>query len=539
MDKQTITAIILSALVIFGWQYYISRKYPRDTVKQAAPAEKGAIIESVPSSPLPAGQEMPAIAGLAMPEEKEIRIETERLIVVFTSIGGCIKEIYLKDFPDNKRTGPLRLINTADYNEGTLNITKLNNMRLSGINFLITNQDESEVEFSAKIADDLSVKKRYQFHNSSHIIELQIDLVNGSLNDKKVEYSIIATSNITVDSDADKRFAQIVAQMDGKVFHDRGKRGEGRRYPGNGKRADISWSGAQNKYFSVIVKPEIPAIGLINKTTEKDNLLTEMQIGASAIGSGSILTHNFALYAGLTDARLMKPYGIEGAADYGAFWDIGKGLVSAMRFFHNIFKNWGIAIIILSVLINLLVFPLTKHSYTAMKKMQLLQPHMEKLREEHKSNPTRLNKETMELYKKHNVNPMGGCLPMLLQIPIFFALYKALLRSIELRGAGFLWIRDLSMPDALPLPAKMPFVGSTINILPILMTGAMFFQQKVSTAANIAQTEQQRQQQQMMQVFMPLFMGFIFYSFPSGLVLYWLINTVLTTAEQRAVMKCP
>ena len=128
-----------------------------------------------------------------------------------------------------------------------------------------------------------------------------------------------------------------------------------------------------------------------------------------------------------------------------------------------------------------------------MRKMQEIQPKMENLRSEHKDNHQKLNKEMMELYKKHKVNPMGGCLPMLLQMPIFIALYQTLMRSVELKGASFLWIKDLSMPDkAFTLPHALPLLGNAINVLPILMIGAMMLQQKLSMAKTGAQTDQQK-----------------------------------------------
>ncbi|MDD5680896.1 MAG: membrane protein insertase YidC, partial [Candidatus Omnitrophica bacterium] len=195
----------------------------------------------------------------------------------------------------------------------------------------------------------------------------------------------------------------------------------------------------------------------------------------------------------------------------------------------------GIAIILLSILVNMVLFPLSRKSYESMKKMQTIQPHMDRLREVHKDNPQKLNKETMELYKKYDVNPMGGCLPLLLQIPVFIALYQALMKSLELRGSGFLWVKDLSMPDAVPLPLSLPLIGNSINVLPILMTIGMAFQQKFSTPKGAAQSAQQKQQQQMM-IIMPVVFLFVMYSFPSGLVLYWLVNTILTMFEQRAIM---
>ena len=141
----------------------------------------------------------------------------------------------------------------------------------------------------------------------------------------------------------------------------------------------------------------------------------------------------------------------------------------------------------------------------------------------------------MELYKKYNINPLSGCLPVLLQMPIFIALYQALIKSIDLRGAGFLWIKDLSMPDAVNLAFNIPGLGNTINILPVLMAGAMVFQQHIATKKSTGASAQTKQQQQMM-IMMPVLFLFIMYNFPSGLVLYWLINTLLTVLEQHGIM---
>jgi YidC/Oxa1 family membrane protein insertase len=165
-----------------------------------------------------------------------------------------------------------------------------------------------------------------------------------------------------------------------------------------------------------------------------------------------------------------------------------------------------------------------------MKEMQLLQPKIEALRKELKDNPQRLNKEIMELYKEHKVNPLGGCLPLLLQMPIFFALYQALIRSVALRGAHFLWIQDLSSPDkAFVFKNSLPLLGNQVNVLPILMAIGMFVQQKFSMPKT---TGDAAQQQKMMMIIMPIMFGVIFYQMPSGLVLYWFINSLLMLGYQ-------
>ena len=203
--------------------------------------------------------------------------------------------------------------------------------------------------------------------------------------------------------------------------------------------------------------------------------------------------------------------------------------------FYNLLHSWGWVIISLSIVIYLVLYPLTMKQMRSMKEMQLLQPKIEELRLQFKDNAQRLNKEIMELYRTHKVNPFSGCLPMIVQIPIFFTLYQVLTRSIALKGASFFWIKDLSQPDRLFLfPQSLPVIGNEFNILPILMAIEMFVQQKFSMG-NVSSA--QAEQQKIMLVVMPIMFGFLFYRMPSGLVLYWFINSSLTMAYQLRVAK--
>ena len=167
-----------------------------------------------------------------------------------------------------------------------------------------------------------------------------------------------------------------------------------------------------------------------------------------------------------------------------------------------------------------------------MKKMKLIQHEMNKIRELYKDKPQKLNKELMALYKEHKVNPLGGCLPMLIQMPIFISFYNALIYSIELKGASFLFIKDLSLPDrAIPLPFHLGLLGDAINVLPILMMGAMVIQQKLSSS--VVGKGPEADAQKTMTTLMPFVFGFIFYKLPSGLVLYWLTNNIIMIITQK------
>ncbi len=205
-----------------------------------------------------------------------------------------------------------------------------------------------------------------------------------------------------------------------------------------------------------------------------------------------------------------------------------------VKFFNQFTHNFGWAIILLTIALKLLFTPLTHMSYESMRKMQAIQPKMKSIQERHKKDPSKMNREVMELYRRNKVNPMGGCLPMLAQIPFFIAFYQVLNETIELKGAPFIyWIHDLAEPDKfLMLPFTVPFVNiHSLNILPFLMTISMIWQQKLTPQATTSP-----EQAQVMK-FMPLMMGVILYNMPSGLALYWFVNNMLTVGHQLIIKR--
>ncbi|MBD3223235.1 MAG: membrane protein insertase YidC [Caldithrix sp.] len=204
-------------------------------------------------------------------------------------------------------------------------------------------------------------------------------------------------------------------------------------------------------------------------------------------------------------------------------------VLKVLEFLHRFIPNYGIVILIFSVLVKVIVYPLTKKSYTSMKEMQKVQPIMTEIREKYKSDPQRMNKEMMKLYKEHGVNPMGGCLPMLLQMPLLIALFIVFRSTIQLRGASFIpgWIDDLSRTEALfQLPLSIPFYGNEFNLLPILMAVTMIIQSKMTM---------QDPKQKAMVYAMPVFLLFVFNQFPSGLNLYYFLFNLLTIVQQKFI----
>lgn len=242
------------------------------------------------------------------------------------------------------------------------------------------------------------------------------------------------------------------------------------------------------------------------------------------IGVTSELSTQNEIESKVQVAQLQPQQEVKKEATKKPLGKIAKLLLAVVNFLHNILKNLGLAIIALSVLIWLVFSPLTAKSMKAMQKMQSLQPKIEQLKQAHKDTPQKLNKEIMALYREEKVNPLGGCLPMLLQLPIFMGLYQMFTNSGTLNDANFLWIKDLSKPDRLFMLSNFP-----INILPIITALIMAIQQRQSSKyASGMQAEQQK----MMNIVFPLMFGAMFYNMPSGLVLYWLVNSFLMVLAQ-------
>ena len=327
------------------------------------------------------------------------------------------------------------------------------------------------------------------------------------------------------------RYQLLRASVGGKVrtWHTR-LGGQPQRVAGS-----VAWVAAQTKYYTTIFESKTTSSALVVTYDAKGHPWAWLEWPAAELAPGAVQTWELRGYAGPLDYRYLDELQLDQAASLGAFTVISRLLRAAMHTIAGAVHSYGVAIVTLTVSLSALFAPLTLMSFRTMKKMQVLQPEIQQLQERHKKDPKKLNEELMKAYKKHQVNPMAGCLPLLFQMPVFIALYQVLSRSPELRGAKFLLIQDLSAPDAIiKLPSVLPVVGSAINVLPLAMAVMMFVQQRFSTQKAV--TEEQRIQQQVF-TFMPLLFGVMFYSLPSALVLYWLLNTTLAVVQQAMVAR--
>ena len=254
------------------------------------------------------------------------------------------------------------------------------------------------------------------------------------------------------------------------------------------------------------------------------------------IPPGNQYTYKYRLFIGPKRISNLKTVGnsLERLIDFGWFDFIARPCLWLLNLFYSVIPNYGVAIIILTLLVKVLLWPLGQKSYKSMSEMKKLQPLMKEIREKYKDDKQRMNQEVMGLYKTYKINPLGGCLPMIVQLPVFFALYRMLYQAIELRHAPFfLWINDLSAPDRLfnfnfEIPFMEPPFG--IPVLTVIMGASMLLQQKMSPPMGDAT-------QAKMMMFMPIIFTVIFINFSSGLVLYWLVNNILSIAQQYYTQK--
>lgn len=292
----------------------------------------------------------------------------------------------------------------------------------------------------------------------------------------------------------------------------------------------VDWIGYENNYFiQAIVPLETGGYKIVPRVLDENKHLLQLVYLTDPfeLAKGERKTFNIRLYMGPKEVETLQLAGhdLNRAVDFGWFTFLAKPLLLVLRWFYKYTHNYGVAIILLTVVIKILFWPLTHKSYKSMQVMKKIQPKIAQVREKYKDDREKLNQELMMLYRTYKVNPLGGCLPMVLQIPVFFALYRMLYGALELRHKPFvLWINDLTAPDRLHIGIDIPYLGG-IPVLTLLMGASMFIQQKMMPTGGDPRQEK-------MMLLMPVIFTVFFVNFPSGLVLYWLVNNVLSIVQQ-------
>ena len=536
MDKRALLAVVLSMLVLYVYQaYFIPMPVQRDE-KAAVTQGKGdggmevteesvkerAVIENA-SMKSEASEANSRTAGPVMLEEYPYL--GRKFEAVFSNLGGGgLKNLKLMNYRESIEEGSPRVEMVRIEKGDPLPLSV--SFEGSGLDipvdavFKVTEKKKDGLSYSWTSENGVTVTRRYLFHPDEYRIDMEISVENGSNGKVKGKLGINLFERDSGKDAGRYSFSGFVARVDGelekKSFGDLKKKGE-KVIDGS-----ISWMALEDKYFITAVLPdEKESAGRVKARWVEENLFAAvLEKNGLSVPAGERKTLAYSIYIGPKDIYLLREMGasLDDALELGWFHAIAEPLLRFLKFIYSFTGNYGYAIILITVLIKIVFFPLANKSYRSMKEMQKLQPKMVELREKYKDDRERMSREMMELYRKHRVNPLGGRLTMIVQIPVFIALYNVLMNAIELRHAPFhFWIADLS--------AKDPYY-----VTPILMGATMFIQQKMSPSA--PDPAQQR-----IMMMMPFIFTFMFMNLPSGLVLYWLVNNVLSIAQQHYVMK--
>lgn len=535
MEKRALLAFILSVAILTIWSYWFvpQPQPPAVEEKQAQPQEKEKIQTSGPPKPAMPEVSLPRTEpGKELREEKLIRVETPFYVAVVDARGATLTSWQLKRYKESlsPEAPPIELIR-SEKGERVLELafehpqgSSMNNGIFGFDRDQISIKEPSEkgvLKAFLPLPDGGQVIKEFVFYGDRYSVDLKVLVCDSQGRPLVEKMGLVLSYEASRMSSSSTSFSGPVA------LTSKGLEELGDLEKLAGKPTEARWGGFAQHYFLLAAVPQAP--GRHDLVLEKKGEKVRMSLWQGASVQDGC-AYPFRLYLGPKSIEDLKLAGedLDRALHLGFFDVIARPLLLAMKFINDYTHNYGIAIIVLTIVIKLLFWPLTHKSYASMKEMQRIQPRIKQIREKFKNDREQLNREMMLLYKTHKVNPLGGCLPMVLQIPVFFALYKALLDSIELRHAPFIfWLKDLSAPDyLLRFPAGVSFFGiEGIGPLPLLMGASMVIQQKMTPSMGDPT-------QAKVMMLMPIFFTFLFISFPSGLVLYWLINNVLSIVQQ-------
>jgi YidC/Oxa1 family membrane protein insertase len=523
MERRLLLAFILAGLVLFVTQYLYKPAGPPPKSPQSAQPQPPPVQQAQERVPAAA----PAAVGqISAGKEETVIIDTDLYRVVLSNRGAVVRSWVLKRYKDGAGN-ELELVNAAgSAKAGSPFSVVFGDQKFSA--------DLNQALFVAKLsADGLGVdyefsdgrvlaRKSFRFQKNRYLLEVSSSSAmegkpvshvlawRGGFGDRTVPAHAATLRNLYFDPSNNK-----LVKTDAKAAK-------------NGPVSSVgsySFAGIEDSYFAAVFlpagQPSFEIRTFSDPVSPEPGAAETAHLGAGVGGAGE---NSFSVFVGPKDIDILRSVSpkLEQAVDFGWFSLVAKPLFLAVNWFNNRWvHNYGWSIIVVTVIINFLLLPLKFTSLKSMKKMQLLQPQIAAINAKYKGIPLRdprkaeQNQEVMELYKKNGVNPMGGCVPMILQIPFFIAFYKVLAVAIEMRGAEWLWVTDLSQPEHLP-----------IRVLPVAMIVSQFIMQRM-TPTTSADPSQQK-----LMLLMPLMLGFMFYGVSSGLVLYWLTGNLVGIAQQ-------
>lgn len=548
MDKKTILVVIGCLVALLAWQRVVDKLFP-PVPKRAPPLiaagglTNGAAAPAAGLPPAPAPGPVPANGAafegvIEEPRERAaeriISLENEFVRVEFTSWGGGIRRVELLQHRAHGGDDPV-VLNGPEFPPA---------LSLPGVpgagaeaEYDLERVDDRTVVAHTRAGAPVGVRKQFVL-GPDYLISGSFAVNRAGPPATNGLETVVGTAMAEHPKEPPDLLTAgwlMGEKYDSGVLKKALKGGPQRTV------ATIQWAAVKNQFFTMLLTPATNAVAVeyrkADLTPPPDwrgkepprGLTATLALAPVATGADGTQEYVFSLYAGPKEySRLLAlKGGQEAAMQFGMWGFISVLLLQGMVFLHGLIPNYGVAIIIITIIIKIVLWPVQAKSMKSMKAMQKFSPLMTKLREKYKDQPQKLNAEMMKLYKEHKINPFGGCLPMLVQIPVFFGFYTMLRSAVELRGAPFLWIIDLSQPDTVAALGGFP-----LNPLPLVMGASMLWQMKLTPSGG------DPKQQQMMLI-MPVVFLFICYNMSSGLVLYWTVQQFLSIAQQWWSLRQP
>lgn len=573
LDKESIIGLTICGILLVGWMIYFTPKtaYPGKTAqtenskiekeKETGTPETTGALETG-ESPVQTQSPKAVLEEIKKPADTIKKLPEHILSNEFAEISidpmrGCVSSILLKKYLDAAKKNNIILENDAD--SGALELSSKDKWKLLNIDCKQTSNNSIKLrrEFQKDqelfaVTQDWKLKNNYTISYGLEIENIspkeisfsELKISAGGLPPIKIlsgdeitneihNIDTCITANNTIISKKAQEVPGFFSRFSGN------KSSKVKKGFEEIQENDAKWIAVTNKYFICILIPDVPfakgnimqskKISLSGEKAGEDYFLAK-NIGRFAdikLSPGKKFMREFTYYAGPKELALLKELDTEAPKImYLAMWNwlegISQALLKGLLWLKRFCGNYGLGIILLTLIVKLLFWPITHRSNVSMRKMQMIQPEVQEIRKKYQKDPQKMNTQIMQLYKTHKVNPLGGCFPILLQLPVFFALYSTLNGAIELRQSAFLWAGDLSKPDTV---ATIPiFGGIAVNPLILAMVITMIIQQKMTPSA--ADPAQQK-----MMMIMPLVMLIFLYSLPSGLTLYWTVSQIISIIQ--------
>jgi YidC/Oxa1 family membrane protein insertase len=547
VDRNTLIALAVTVLLYFGWQWSLEKRFPDRGSAPAAPAAQTTEPDSAhPATPLPAppgaASTPTAVAPAAV--EQQVRIERPLYSATFTTRGGALREWTLKRYDDASLPGEPLVSITTDPDQPSLAtpFAELGLGDLTSLPYSLSRPNEDTLEFTADTGA-AHIRKSYRLEPDGYGARLSIEVENRGASELRpifgvqwparrgpgaeyTEFGLAAYHTSKVVSLAISPLPSMLGMGGGPAKEAMAVE------PKEGELHELDWAGAQTRYFIAAILPDRPQDGRATMTPVDpgNEALLEVSFAPVALPPGAKLARDYRLYLGPKEAERLETFGahLDEAIQKGWAPSLARFFTAMLTFVHKFVPNYGVAILLLTIVMRGAMAPLMVGQMRSMKRMADLAPKVKAAQERFPDDRVKQQEAVMAVYQQAGVSPFsmfGGCLPMLLQLPVFVGFYSALQGSIQLRQQPFYgWITDLSQPESLFV---LPVLDFHIRALPLLLGGAMVLQQRLTPTPNMDPA-----QARMMQIVMPVMMTVMFYRFASGLGLYWLMSTLLGIGQQ-------